>query len=112
MRRVDGSLFSWKTVGSVTGTSNAITFPATARELYIDISWNNSLNYRYTLYLQMESLNSNANMYISFGGYHDSTSENGGWIRVTKSTRQIWLAGLTYKGNDVSSTGVMRVQYR
>ena len=99
----DADYKGWTLAGQETGAT-PISYPATATELYIELSWSGDIAYAYDF---MILANTSSVYYM-----RRSESNNQGVIKKDAQNRTITIQGVSYNGVDRTSAAIIRVFYR
>lgn len=99
------SNMTWKDAGSATQLNEEVVFPATAKELYIELAIQNSSGYVYSFYIVLT-----ASRYY-FNGYYTSSTDNGSCAINITSNHSVKAVTVNYKG-DAQTAINMVVKYR
>lgn len=99
------SNLEWKNAGSATAINQDVSFPASAKELYVEVGIQSSLGYAYSFYIVLTGSR------YYFNGYNSSATDNGGVAVQVTSQHAIRVVTLQYKGS-TQTTLEMNVKYR
>ena len=96
---------AWKNAGSATALNQDVSFPISAKELYVEVSIQNSNSYVYSFYIVLTGSR------YYFDGYYSSAADNGSAVVQVTSQAAIRVVTLQYKGAE-QTTLAMNVKYR
>lgn len=102
-------LLDWKYAGYVSGTTNYVTYPETAKELNVIVAWANvDLTYGYTFNIPI--LSDNSTRIYRAGAYGSGSETGSAVIDVDFPNHRVKISGVRYNGT--TQTGAMKVFYR
>ncbi len=96
---------AWKSAETATAVDQEITYPSTAKELYLEVSVDNSPLYIYPFYIVPT-----AGCYY-FNGYNSTSSDSGSCAVQITANHSVKVVSLYYKGVQ-KTTLSMKVKYR
>ena len=91
-----------------TPTSDAVSYPEDAKELFFKIALDSSEMYSFTMYAVLSAMSYSQSLYLTF--YNDSTY-NSAILQISKSARKVWTRLLNVNGTHKTS-GILKVYYR
>lgn len=102
-------LLDWKYAGYISGTTDYVTYPATAKELNVIVAWaNTDLTYGYTFNIPI--LSDNSTRIYRAGAYGSGSETGSAVIDVDFPNHRVKISGVRYNGT--TQTGAMKVFYR